>query len=107
MRDCNRASSIRTSPTPVSSSVADTARAHPLGLDDAGNGDDRVTAHDERPALSVGARDLGVHEDILHLSVPTGEPVARLPATDLEPWQRGLDPPDPPLHRPAELDRPA
>src|SRR5258706_4470378 len=103
MRSCSRSSSIRTSPTPRSSSVCDTDRAHPLGFDDAWDGDHVVTADDQGPPFTVGARDLGVDEPVLHLLPASGEPVAGSPASYLKPWQVSLDPPPPPLHGALEL----
>ena len=45
-----------------------------------GIGDDLVAAHDERPRLPLGARDLRVDEHVLHLPPPPREPIARAPA---------------------------
>src|SRR4051794_16407536 len=106
MRSCRRASSIRISPTPCSTSVCDTGSTHPLRLDDAGNGHDFVTAHDERPAFAVGARDLCVDEHVLDLLGAACEPVARTPPPYLKPWLARLDTPTSPLDRPIEVDRP-
>src|SRR3954453_21493713 len=105
MRSWSRSSSISTSPTPRSSSVCDTSRTHPLLLDDAGYRHDLVTAHDERPAVAVGARDLGVDEHVLHLLRSAGEPVARPPASYLEAGQPRLDPPPPPDDGATEIAR--
>src|SRR5581483_8142457 len=102
MRSCSRSSSIRISPTASSSwaSLAcDTVRRHPLRLDDARDGDHVVAAHDERPAFTVGARDLRVDEHVLHLLPTACEPVAGPPPPYLKPWEPGLDAPA------AELDR--
>ena len=93
MRSCSRSSSIRTSPTPRSSSVCDTVCAHPLRLDDARHRDDLVAAHDERPAVTVGARDLGVDEHVLHLLRAAGEPVAGPPPPYSKAWQPRFDAP--------------
>src|SRR3954451_20453485 len=106
MRACRRSSSIRISPTPRSSSVADTLRAHSFRLDDAGHRDDLVTAHHERPAFAVGARDLCVDEHVLDLPRATGEPVAGTPPPYLKPCERGLDPPLAPGDGAPQLDRP-
>src|SRR5687767_1176543 len=67
IRACSVGSSISTSPTACSSSTWVTFGAHPLGLDDAGNGHDIVAAHDERPRLALGTGDLGVDEHVLDL----------------------------------------
>src|SRR5438067_527812 len=107
MRDCRRPSSIRTSPTPASSSVADTLRAHPLRLDDAGHRDDLVAAHHEGPAFAVGTRDLGVDEHVLDLPPAPGEPVAGTPSPYPKAWQVGFDAPGPPVDGAAQLDGPA
>src|SRR5215469_1880922 len=69
-RACRRASSMRISPTPLSSSALVTGRGHPLALDDPGHGHDLLAAHDERPAFAIGAWDLGVDERVLHLLRP-------------------------------------
>src|SRR4051812_31624730 len=107
MRSCRRASSIRISPTPCSTSVCDTGSSHPLRLDDAGNGHDFVAAHDERPAFAVGARDLCIDEHVLDLLPAPSEPVARTPPPYLKPWLTRLDSPASPLDRPIEVDRPS
>src|SRR3954470_13320080 len=106
MRACRRSSSIRISPTPRSSSVADTLRAHSFRLDDPRHRDDLVTAHHERPAFAVGARDLCVDEHVLDLPRATGEPVAGTPPPHLNPGGRGPDPPPPPVGGAPHLDRP-
>src|SRR5438067_12673629 len=106
MRSCRRSASIRTSPTPASTSVCDTGRLHPLGLDDSGHGHDLVPAHDERPGLTVRARDLGVDEHILDLLRAAREPVTGPPAPYLKPWQLRLDPPRAPVDRAAQVLRP-
>src|SRR3954454_5482367 len=105
MRARRRSSSIRISPTPRSSSVADTMRAHSFRLDDPRHCDDLVTAHHERPAFAVGARDLCVDEHVLDLPRAAGEPVARTPPPYLKPCERGLDAPIPPRDLAAEVDR--
>src|SRR3954452_18782971 len=104
MRSCRRSSSIRTSPTPRSTSVCDTVGPHPLPLEDPGHGDDLVAAHDERPALTVRPRDLGVDEHVLHLPRPTLQPVAWPPSPYLKPWQVGFDAPPSPLDAAAQVD---
>src|SRR3954469_20401861 len=105
MRPCSDSSSIRTSTTARSNSVADSVD---LGmLDDAGDGDDLVPAHHERPGLSFRARDLGVDEHVLDLLRPSGETVAGLPSSHFEAGRAGGDAPRPPAHRPVEIDGPA
>src|SRR3954469_4689380 len=104
MRSCSRASSIKISPTPASTSLVDTGRAHPLRFDDAGHGDDLVTTHHEGPSFAVGARDLGVDEHILDLLPAALQPVARPPSPYLKPWQPRLDPPAAPLDGAVEID---
>src|SRR6476660_7248272 len=93
MRVCRRSSSMRTSPTPRSSSLADTLRVHSLHLDDPGHRDDLVTAHHEQPAFAVGARDLCVDEHVLDLSRAARESVAGSPPPYLKPCERGFDAP--------------
>src|SRR3954469_15519968 len=105
IRSCSRSSSIRISPTPASTSVCDTSRRHPLCLHDPGHRDDLVTAHDERPAFPVGARDLCIDEDILDLLRAAGEAVAGTPPAYLKPWNARLDPPRPPFDGPIEVAR--
>src|SRR5438093_1144508 len=105
IRSCSRSSSIRTSPTPPSSSVCDTYDRHPLRVDDPRHGDDLVAPHDERPTFAVGARDLGVDEHVLHLPLATGEPVAGPPPPYLKAWQPRLDTPASPDDLAVELER--
>src|SRR3954470_18189612 len=105
IRSCRRSSSMRISPTPRSTSVCDTVRSHPLGLDDAGHRDDLVAAHDKRPALTIGARNLRVDEHVLHLLRAPLEAIAGPPSPYLKPWEVGLDPPPPPRDRAVQLDR--
>src|SRR5207248_8992383 len=105
IRSCSRSSSISTSPTPRSSSVCDTSSAHPLLLDDPRNRHDLVATHDERPAVAVRARDLGIDEHVLNLLRATGEPVAGPPTANSKPWQIGFDPPATPDDRPVERAR--
>ena len=52
-----------------------------------GNGDDLVAAHDERPRLALGARDLRVDEHVLDLLLPAREPVAGPPASHFKPFE--------------------
>src|SRR5437764_3551886 len=105
MRSCSRSSSIRISPTPLSSSVCDTLRAHPFRCDDPRHGDDLVAAHHERPAFAVGAWDLGVDEHVLDLLRAPGEPVAGSPPPYLKARQGGFDPPAAPLDHAVEVAR--
>src|SRR5437870_10568852 len=107
MRVCSVSSSIRISPTPRSSSVADTSCSHPLDFDDTRNRHDLGAAHDERPAFTIGARDLCVDEHVLDLPVPSGEAVAGTPSPYSKAWQLGLDAPVTPVDRAAQLDGPA
>src|SRR5689334_3689662 len=106
MRSCSRSSSISTSPTPRSSSVCDTRRRHPLRVDDPRDGDDLVSAHHERPAFTVGSRDLGGDEPVLHLPPPPGEPVAGAPSPYLKAWEARFDTPPAPDDLAVELDGP-
>src|SRR6266508_1060207 len=46
--------------------------------------DDLLAPDDERPRFPLRARDLGVHEEVLHLQVAVREPVARAPAADVQ-----------------------
>src|SRR6516162_4217242 len=85
MRACSSSSPIRISPTPDSTSSIDTARHHSFRLDDAGDADDLVASHDERPGLAIRPGNLRVDEDVLHLLRTAGEPVARPPPADTEP----------------------
>src|SRR5438067_8474191 len=107
MRACSASSSIRISPTPRSSSVADTGHPHPLGLDDSRDSDDLVTAHHERPAFAVGAWDLCVDEHVLQFLPAAGESVAGTPPPYCKPWQLGFDAPRPPVDAAAQRDRAA
>src|SRR3954451_14451007 len=103
MGACRRSSSIRISPTPRSSSVADTLRAHSFRLDDPRHCDDLVTAHHARPAFAVGARDLCVHYHVLDLPRAAPEPVARTPPSYLTSCERGVRAQVPPCRLAAEL----
>src|SRR2546423_168200 len=104
MRVCSASSSIRISPTPRSSSVADTGHPHPLRLDDSRDSDDLVTTHHERPAFAVGAGDLCVDEHVLHFLPAARESVAGAPPPYCKPWQLGFDAPRPPVDAAAEGD---
>src|SRR5438105_1866639 len=84
---------MRISVTSRSSSVWDTLGANSFRLDDARNRDDHVPAHDERPRLACGTRDLGVDEHVLDLLRSPGEPVAGTPGSYLKAWQLRSDPP--------------
>src|SRR3954470_15336627 len=105
MRSWSDLSSIRTSMTARSSSVADSLYLRVL--DDPGNRDDLVATHDEGPGFPVGARDLGVDEHVLDLLPPAGEPVAGPPSSHFETRRAGGDAPRPPAHGSVEVDRPA
>src|SRR5579862_249714 len=106
MRPCSSSAEMRISPTPRSSSALVTDGAHPFAVDDPRNGDHLVAAHDQRPAFTVGARDLGVDEHVLDLLRAAREPVARPPASYLKPWELCRDAPRSPAHLAVELDRP-
>ena len=82
MRACSDDSSISVSVTARSSSVADSFYLRML--DDAWDSDDLVTAHDERPGLSLRPRDLGVDEYVLNLLPPSGESVAGPPSSHFQ-----------------------
>src|SRR5260370_1897901 len=105
MRRCSACSSIRTSVTAASSSVALTVDLRMR--DEAGNGDDLVPAHDERPSLSVGTGDLGVDENVLDLLAPPGKAVAWPPASYLKPCECRADAPLTPADLAGEIDRAA
>ena len=64
-----------------------------------------VAADDERPAFTVGARDLGVDEHVLDLLRAAGEPVAGPPPANHKAWELGADAPPAPLDLAVELDR--
>src|SRR5919202_64974 len=74
-------------------------------VDDAWHGDDLVAAHDQRPRLALGTRDLRVDEHVLDLLAPPRKPVAGPPAPYLKPSPRRLDRPLAPPHRPLERHR--
>src|SRR5215208_7266667 len=105
MRAWSTSSSIKTSPTPRSTSVCDTRHFHGVVRDDSGDGDDLVPTDDEGPSFAVGARDLGVDEHVLDLSGTPGEAVTGSPASYLKPWQVGPDAPRPPFDLAAQVDR--
>src|SRR5437868_2519842 len=127
MRACSEDSSINVSVTARSSSVADmlapptpasrrlrvacsvepTHAFHLRVLDDPGDRDDLVTAHDEGPGLSLRPRDLGVDEYVLNLLPPAGEAVAGPPSSHFETARARGDPPRPPLDRAVERERAA
>src|SRR5437870_4059615 len=98
MRLRSASSSMRTSLTPRSSSVADTLDAHPFRVDDSRHRDDLVPAHDERPRLAFRAGNLRVDENVLDLLAPSSEPVARAPGSYLKAWELRLDAPRAPAH---------
>src|SRR3954453_3401941 len=105
MRRCSDVSSISTSVTARSSSVADSADLRVV--DDARHGDDLVPAYDERPRLALRAWDLGVDEHVLNLLRPAGETVAGLPSSHFETGRAGGDAPRPPAHSSVEVARAA
>src|SRR5215218_5882557 len=105
MRACSASSSIRTSPTPCSTSVCGTGHLDLAVRDDSRHRDDLVAAHHERPAFAVRARDFGIDEHVLDLPGAAGEPVAGAPAANLQPSQLGPDRPPAPLHLAAEVHR--
>src|SRR2546423_6751795 len=96
---------MRISATSRSSSVCDTLGAHSFRLDDARHRDDLVAAHDERPRLACGQRDLCVHEHVLDLLRPSGEPVAGAPGSYLKAWHVRGDSPFAPAHLAVERER--
>src|SRR5712692_8691707 len=104
MRPWSSASVSRISPTPRSSSALVTNRAHPLALDDPGDGYDLIATHDQGPPLTVRARDLGVDEHVLDLLRAAGEPVARPPPPHFKAWELGSDTPGPPADLAIEVD---
>src|SRR3954451_19088455 len=73
--------------------------------DEPGHCDDRVAAHDERPRLALGLRDLRVDEHVLDLLRPPGEPVTGLPASYPKASQPRTDAPPAPRHLAVEVDR--
>src|SRR4051812_35163264 len=95
---------MRTSLTPRSSSVCDTLDEHSFRLDDSGNGDHVVPAHDERPRLACGTGDLRVDEHVLDLLRSPGEPIAGTPGSYLKAWELRGDPPLAPAHLAGESD---
>src|SRR5215467_4438281 len=74
-------------------------------FDDARHRDDLVPSHHEGPRLALRPGDLGVHEHVLNLLPPTGEPVARPPASYLKAFELGLDLPLAPADVSLERDR--
>src|SRR3954447_7026761 len=95
---------MRISLTPRSSSVCDTLDEHSFRLDDSGNGDHVVPAHDERPRLACGTGDLRVDEHVLDLLRSPGEPIAGAPGPYLKAWELRGDPPLSPAHLAVECD---
>src|SRR6266704_31049 len=98
MRLRSASSSMRTSLTPRSSSVADTLGVHSSRVDDSRHRDDLVPAHDERPRLALRAGNLRVDENVLDLLAPPGEAVACAPGPYLKAWQLGFDAPPSPVN---------
>src|SRR6476659_5475719 len=105
MRRWRLSSSIRTSVTARSSSVADSFDLRML--DDAGHGHNLVPAHDERPRFALRARHLRVDEHVLDLAPPTRQPVAGPPSTHSKPFELRADSPVAPADLAGELDRPS
>src|SRR4051794_35152723 len=104
MRRCRSSSSIKTSVTARSSSVADSV--HLRMLDDPGHGHDLVAAHDERPRLPLRARHLGIDEHVLDLAPPTRQAVAGPPSTHSKALELRADSPVAPPDLAGQLDRP-
>src|SRR5215475_4461100 len=102
MRRCSTSSSIRTSVTARSSSVADSF--HLRMLDDAGHRHDLVAAHDERPGLPLRARHLRIDEHVLDLAPPTSQPVAGLPSAHSKPFELRADRPVAPADLAGQID---
>src|SRR5215211_2143535 len=109
-------SSMSTFETPRVSSSAILIRASPPSLslprgfhagriDDAGHGHDLVAPDDERPLLTLGARDLCVDKHVLDLLRAADESVARTPRSYLKPWERRRNSPGSPAHFAVERDR--
>src|SRR3954469_24626211 len=98
MRRWRSSSSIRTSVTARSSSVADSV--HLRVLDDARHRYDLVTAHDERPRIAIRARHLRVDEHVLDLPPPTCESVTGPPFTHSKPLELRADSPRAPAKLP-------
>src|SRR5437588_6367225 len=96
---------MRTSAIPRSSSACDTLGSDSFRLDDSGNSDDLIAAHDERPRLALRAGNLCVDEHVLDLLAPPGQPVAGAPCAYLKAWELRLDPPLAPLNFAFEVDR--
>src|SRR6266540_449780 len=89
---------MRISATSRSSSVWDTLGVHPRRVDDAGNRDDLVPAHNQRPRLAGRTGDLRVDEHVLNFLRSPSEPVAGAPGSYLKAWQLRGDPPLAPAH---------
>src|SRR5215211_1110658 len=109
-------SSMSTFETPRVSSSAILIRASPPSLslprgfhagriDDAGHGHDLVAPDDERPLLTLGARDLCVDKHVLDLLRAADESVARTPRSYLKPWERRRNSPGSTAHFAVERDR--
>src|SRR5215217_5936971 len=104
MRAWSASSSIRTSPTPCSTSVWDMGHLDLAVGHDPRDRDDLVASHHERPAFAVGAQALRVDAHILDLPGPAGESVAGQPAAADKPWQGRADRPPAPPHLAVEVD---
>src|SRR5215468_3478394 len=105
MRRWRSSSSIRTSVTARSSSVA--LSAYLRMRHDPRHRDDLVPADDERPRLALRPRNLRVDEHVLDLPSPPREPVAWPPSAHSKPWQLGADSPLAPADLACQLDRAA
>src|SRR6476620_9609265 len=86
MRAWSVASSIRTSPTPRSSSVLVliTLPPHRWIFHDSGDADNLAARDDERPGRALAPWHLRVDEDVLHLLAAAAEAIAGAPGTNLE-----------------------
>src|SRR5689334_2901087 len=107
MRALRASVSTRTSPTALSNSVWDTLYLYVRVIEDTGDRDNLVAAHDERPRLALRSGDLGVDEHVLDLLLPACEPVAGPPASYLKASELGLDPPLAPANSAVERNRAA
>src|ERR1700740_3371549 len=94
MRRWRSSSSISSSLTACSSSVADSL--HLRMLHDPGHGHDLVAAHDERPRFPLRAGHLPIDEHVLDLAPPTHQPVAGPPPAHSKPFELRADSPGAP-----------
>src|SRR5215469_10769377 len=104
MRRWRSSSSIRTSLTARSSSVA--LSVYLRVLHDSRHRDDLVAAHHERPRLALRARNLRVDEHVLDLASPPRQPVAGPPSAHSKPWQLRANSPLSPADLSGKVDRP-